>query len=84
MTQFDYNNYLKKNPLLKEEETSEAKEDYLVRGDSQVIIRMEDALEQIQSSMEQLIQDPTRNVRGLANHAMEGLEEVKEILKLKK
>jgi len=60
----------------------EAKEDFLVKGDSQVIIRMEDALEQIQSSMEQLIQDPTKNVRGLAKYAMKGLEEVREILKL--
>jgi len=59
---------------------TEAKENFLVKGDNQVIIRMEDALQQIQDAMEQLMQDPTKNVRGLAKYAMEGLEEVREIL----
>lgn len=59
---------------------TEAKENFLVKGDNQVIIRMEDALQQIQDAMEQLIADPTKNVRGLAKYAIEGLEEVREIL----
>ena len=59
---------------------TEAEENFLVKGDDQVIIRIEDALQQIQDAMEQLMQDPTKNVRGLAKYAMDSLNDVREIL----
>lgn len=58
-------------------------ENFLVKGDSQVIVRVTDAIEMIEASLEQLIQYPTKNVVGLAKNAMDSINDLKEILKIK-
>jgi len=60
---------------------NEAKENFLVKGDTQVIIRIEDAIQQIQDALGQLMVNPTKNVKGLAKYAMHGLDDIKELIK---
>jgi len=60
---------------------NEAKENFLVKGDTQVIIRMEDAIQQIEDALDQLTVNPTKNVKGLTKYAMDGLDDIKELIK---
>ena len=64
----------------------EAKKDYIVRGtnDLNILVRMDDAIEQIETALEQLITDPTTNVEDLAKYAMRGLDDIKELVKNQK
>jgi hypothetical protein len=75
MKPFDYNKYQKNNPLLKE-----ARTDYIVKGDSEVIIRIDDSIQTIEDIFDQLLSNPTKNVRGLANYGKEELEDIKQIV----
>jgi hypothetical protein len=78
MQQFDYNKYLENNPLLKEE-----RENYLVKGDNQILVRMEDSIDTIESALDQIINNPRQNIRDLAKYALDALEDIKSISKLK-
>jgi serine/threonine protein kinase HipA of HipAB toxin-antitoxin module len=55
------------------------KEKFLTKGDNEVITRISDAIQTIEASLEQLISDPTKNVRNLAKYAMEALDDIKKI-----
>jgi hypothetical protein len=82
MKPFDYNAYTKNNPLLKEKK--EDREKYLVKGDYQVLVRMEDSIDAIESALDQIINNPKQNTRDLAKYALDSLEDIKNILKLYK
>ena len=65
----------------------EAKKDhYIVRGtdDLNILVRMKDAIQQIEDALSQLIINPTKNVKDLAKYAMDGLDDIKELTKNQK
>ena len=67
--------------------SQEAKKDhYIVRGtdDLNILVRMKDAIQQIEDALSQLASNPTKNVSGLVKYAMDGLDDIKELVKNQK
>jgi hypothetical protein len=55
--------------------------DYIVKGDSEVIVRVDDTIETTESALEQIITDPKKNTRALAKYAMDSISDMKKIVK---
>lgn len=62
------------------------KQDYLVKGDSQIsqiIVRIEDSVETIEDVFDQMIADPRKNIRGLAEYGHQAVQDIKQILSIR-
>ena len=55
--------------------------DYIVKGDNQVIVRVDDTIETTESALDQIITDPKKNTRALAKYAMDSIGDMKKIVK---
>lgn len=80
MKQFNYDKYLENNPLLKEVETEASTRDYISKGENEVIFRLDDSIETMKDIFDQIINNPTKNIRGLAKYGMETLEDIQTIV----
>lgn len=61
-------------------ENIEEKKDYLVKGDNQTLVRVEDSIQTIEDALDQIITDPKKNTQALAKYAMDALKDIKELL----
>jgi len=74
----DIKNIVKK---LKNNGDSKSGKDYIVKGDNQVIFRVEDSIQSAEDALNQIIENPKKNTRDLAKYAMDTMQDVKKIVK---